>query len=871
MSGRGNVNVNITSSYDNSGAARAQRDMDKMTRQQQRAAAAEARVAAQRRAAVNTVATSLGALGLAMTAAAAGAVAMSARFDYAMSAIKATGVSSLGSLRKAALQAGRDTAYSAVEAANGIEQLAKAGVDADDILSGGLTATLSLAAAGELEVARAAEITAVTLKQFGLAGKDATRVADSLAAGAAKAVGGVEELSQGLEYVGPVAKSLGVSMEETVGTLAMFAEQGILGQKAGTGLRGVIMSLSAPTAAAKRAMDEYGISVYDASGKFVGLDGLAGQLNEKLAGLDDATRQAALGQMFGNAQITAANILYQEGAQSVTDWTDAVSEAGYAADVAATRLDNLQGDLQILRGSIETAMISLGESGQGPLRSLTQSLTGAVNQFAEMPAAAQGALLALAGGGGVLTLGAAGAMKLTTSLAEARIALQTLGWTAKGIATASGVGVALLALGAAYAAIAGNQQRARQATEEYTGTLEDQTGAITGTTRALVAKRLEERGALESAERIGVNARDLTDAILGEGDAYERLSAYLDGYRGNADQSADARERERAALHNVIIALDGESAALESAADAKRRMQDATEDSTTAHEKATAVVEEQMQAIEDLISAIDELNGVNQSREQAEIRWQDQLHETRTALAEATDTLDLSTEAGRANRQSLLDVAESAVALAKARRDQTGDEQEFIRTLEEARKVLYNQARQFFATDDAAWEYVDTLLSVPGNVSTDVAVHTAAAERALDYLLRPRVVDVGVRVSGSSLSTILKADGGIVESYAAGGIRESHIAQIAPAGAMRVWAEPETGGEAYIPLSPAKRARSIAVWEETGRRLGVGGDTGPIRLHPADIDALGEVILAGASRVSSGVLVGEMAGVTRSRRAMGWS
>ena len=86
-----------------------------------------------------------------------------------------------------------------------------------------------------------------------------------------------------------------------------------------------------------------------------------------------------------------------------------------------------------------------------------------------------------------------------------------------------------------------------------------------------------------------------------------------------------------------------------------------------------------------------------------------------------------------------------------------------------------------------------------------------------------RATYVGASNAPTTGRTIIKAEGGVVDYYAAGGIREKHVAEIAPAGAWRVWAEPETGGEAYIPLAESKRARSLQIWQETGRRLGVRG------------------------------------------------
>ena len=146
---------------------------------------------------------------------------------------------------------GADTKFSASEAAGAIEQLAKAGVSTRDILDGGLTGSLNLAAAGSIDVGEAAETAASAMTQFGLSGSDVTHVADLLAAGAGKAQGGVTDLAYALKYAGVPAHALGVSIEETTGVLAEFASAGILGEQAGTTLRSMLLSLSAPTTRAK--------------------------------------------------------------------------------------------------------------------------------------------------------------------------------------------------------------------------------------------------------------------------------------------------------------------------------------------------------------------------------------------------------------------------------------------------------------------------------------------------------------------------------------------------------------------------------------------------------------------------------------------
>lgn len=79
---------------------------------------------------------------------------------------------------------------------------------------------------------------------------------------------------------------------------------------------------------------------------------------------------------------------------------------------------------------------------------------------------------------------------------------------------------------------------------------------------------------------------------------------------------------------------------------------------------------------------------------------------------------------------------------------------------------------------------------------------------------------INIKPVGGKMFNSMQADGSVLDFYGGGGIREQHVAQIAPAGAWRVWAEEETGGEAYIPLAPSKRSRSEAILAEVARRFG---------------------------------------------------
>lgn len=366
------------------------------------------------------ITTGIAAAGVAATALGVAAVRMAADFDASMSTVQAnTGASAdeMNQLRQAAIDAGADIIYSATESADAINELGKAGLSTSDILSGGLSGALNLAASDGMAVGDAAELMATTLKQFNLTGAESTQVADALAAGAGKAVGSAHDLGLALNQAGLVANSMGVSMQETTGTLAAFANAGMIGSDAGTSLKTMLQRLASPTDKAQTLMDELGINVYDANGKFIGLAGAAGQLQNGLSGLSQQERNAALNTIFGADAVRAANVLYEQGAEGIDDWTKAVSQSGYAADLAAKKNDNLKGDLENLSGSFESLMISLGEGGQGPLRSLVQTLDTLVDGFASLPAPVQQSIVLMAAlvGGSVAVHKAMGPLNSSSS------------------------------------------------------------------------------------------------------------------------------------------------------------------------------------------------------------------------------------------------------------------------------------------------------------------------------------------------------------------------------------------------------------------------------------------------------------------------
>jgi TP901 family phage tail tape measure protein len=413
------------------------------------------------------------------------AVKTYADFDKQMSAVASSGDDArlnIDALRAAAIEMGADTAFSATEAAQGVENLAKAGLSSTDILGGGLKGSLDLAAAGQMSVADSAEIAATALTQFNLEGSQVPHIADLLAAGAGKAQGDVDDLGQALNQSGLVASQFGLTIEETVGGLSAFASAGLLGSDAGTSFKTMLLALANPAEKTKNLMTELGINAYDAQGNFVGLESLAGQLKTQLGDLDQATRDQALAQIFGNDAVRAANVLYDQGAEGIAEWTKKVDDQGYAAETAAEKTNNLIGDLERFRGAIDSSFIQAGGAGAEGLRPLVQGATDLVDKFNELGPGASTAVFATAAvsSGALLALG--GVAKLVGGVRDLKDnfdALAPAGSRGRDAITSAGKAAGIAAIAFIGLQVAGVALEAYQDPAAVTG-LENTTAALKG-------------------------------------------------------------------------------------------------------------------------------------------------------------------------------------------------------------------------------------------------------------------------------------------------------------------------------------------------------------------------------------------------------
>lgn len=403
------------------------------------------------------------------------AVKSYADFDKQMSSVQAathaTG-GEMSQLRELAIKAGADTSYSAKEAAQGIEELSKAGIENTDIMKGGLTGALNLAAAGGLAVGEAAEFAASAMTQFQLQGEDIPHIADLLAAGAGKAQGSVRDMGLALSYAGVPAAAMGVSIEQTTGTIALFAKSGIIGEKAGTALRAMLVSMANPAEKTANLMGELGISFKDTEGRFIGLDGAGQVLQERLGGLDEMTRNAHLAQIFGNEALGAAVSLYNAGADGVHKMTGEVNELGYAANTAALKQNNLTGDIEKLGGSLDSVFLKSGSGANDVLRGMVQTAEDLVDAIGGIPAPMLNASLGLAGVAGGAALVVGGFLTMAPKVLDGVAAFKELDTKADGSSrglgkVAKGAGITTAALMALQVAAAVFSEKHVTTAEEY--------------------------------------------------------------------------------------------------------------------------------------------------------------------------------------------------------------------------------------------------------------------------------------------------------------------------------------------------------------------------------------------------------------------
>lgn len=284
-----------------------------------------------------------------------------AGFEESMNLIQTVGgatAEQMQAVQSQALQLGKDTSFSAGEAADGFLELTKAGFDVESSM-GAIGGVLDLAAAGNLSVASAAEIAANAINAFQLPASDAGRIADMLAAGANASSVEVTDLSDSLQMSGAVLGGYGQSLDDTTTALALMGNQGLKGSDAGTSLKQMFISLAAPTDKARKLMSSLGISIYDTQGNMLAMPEILDNLATGFQGMTEEQMNAAKATLFGSDGIRAANVLLSEGADGWDKMSRAVNKGGAASEVAASRQKGFNGAMEYFKGTMESLLIEV--------------------------------------------------------------------------------------------------------------------------------------------------------------------------------------------------------------------------------------------------------------------------------------------------------------------------------------------------------------------------------------------------------------------------------------------------------------------------------------------------------------------------------
>lgn len=335
---------------------------------------------------MKVAATAITGTATALAGVATAAIKVGSDFEAQMSRVQAISGATgdeLESLKNQAIQLGADTAFSAKEAAEGMENLAAAGFTTSEIMDA-MPGMLNLAAAAGEDLATSSDIAASTLRGFGLEASDAAHVADVLAENANRTNSSVAETGEAMKYVAPLARAAGISMEETAAAIGIMANAGIQGSQAGTTLRGALSRLSRPTDAMTAAMDELGVSFYDSNGKMKSLTEQVGMLRKATEGMTDEQKNNYLVTLYGQEALSGMLALMNEGENTLGDLTDAYETCDGAAEKAAkTMQDNLKGAIEQLGGSAETLGIIFYESVSDNLKDAVKVVNDSVDDITD--------------------------------------------------------------------------------------------------------------------------------------------------------------------------------------------------------------------------------------------------------------------------------------------------------------------------------------------------------------------------------------------------------------------------------------------------------------------------------------------------------
>ena len=289
------------------------------------------------------------------------------------------------SLSQVAKDLGNDVTLpgiSAKDAALAMTELAKAGLGVNDVMSAS-KGVLSLAKAGQVETAFAAEVTANALNAFSLKGTEATKVADMLAGGANGSSASIQDMALGMQMASAGAAALKVPVNDLITGLGLMSNNAIKGSDAGTSLKTFMNSLTPSTDKASAAFKAMNLQMFDGQGKFVGMREAARQLQAGTANMTDQQKLFNMEAAFGSDAMRAAIVMSKEGALGFDKLSTSVNKAGAATELAAAQNAGFNGALDNLKSTAETAMIEIGSDLLPIVTAELKKATDAVSRLSD--------------------------------------------------------------------------------------------------------------------------------------------------------------------------------------------------------------------------------------------------------------------------------------------------------------------------------------------------------------------------------------------------------------------------------------------------------------------------------------------------------
>lgn len=284
----------------------------------------------------------------------------------------------------------------------GMQEIIKKGFDANQTIEA-MPAILDASKASGEDFNTVMNATTNILQQFGLSTQDTERVTNSLTFVANKTAAGFADMGAAMEYVGPVAKNVGMDLEETAAAVGLLSNNGIAGEKAGTALRGALTRLLKPSEQNAEAMEKLGFSAEEFRSGAIKLPDILDRIKKNTEGMTDAQKSALIATAFGTEAQTAMNILVDQGGDALRNLANETKGATtYTKDLANELSKSSKNGVERFKSSLEVLQINIGQK----LLPLLTPTIEKVNQFIDWLSKAPPAVQSLAVGiGGFLALG----------------------------------------------------------------------------------------------------------------------------------------------------------------------------------------------------------------------------------------------------------------------------------------------------------------------------------------------------------------------------------------------------------------------------------------------------------------------------------